>query len=131
MSPWVVLDTMLRLAPVLYDLSDPAGAADLLGQARAVLASRPDGAKPQLIRAEQLALRLASRKRPQPLAEPLTEREEEVLRLLRGTLSLREIGQELFLSANTIKTHARAIYRKLGVSTRQEAVERGHQMGIL
>ena len=131
MSPWVVLDTMLRLAPVLYDLSDPAGAADLLGQARAVLASRPDGAKPQLIRAEQLTLRLASRKRPQPLAEPLTEREEEVLRLLRGTLSLREIGQELFLSANTIKTHARAIYRKLGVSTRQEAVERGHQMGIL
>jgi LuxR family maltose regulon positive regulatory protein len=131
MSPWVVLDTMLRLTPVLCDLSDPAGAADLLGQARAVLASRPDGAKPQLIRAEQLALRLASRKRPQPLAEALTEREAEVLRLLRGTLSLREIGQELFLSANTIKTHSRAIYRKLGVCTRQEAVERGHQMGIL
>ena len=130
-SPWVALDTMLRLALVLYDLSDPAGAAGLLGQARAVLASRPDGAKAQLIRAEQLAVRLASRKRPQPLAEPLTDREEEVLRLLRGTLSLREIGQELFLSANTIKTHARAIYRKLGVSTRQEAVERGREMGIL
>ena len=54
-----------------------------------------------------------------------------MLRLLRGTLSLREIGQELFLSANTIKTHVRAIYRKLGVSTRQEAVELGHPMGIL
>jgi len=130
-SPWVALDTMLRLAPVLSDLSDPAGAAGLLSEARAVLASRPDGAKAQLIRAEQLAARLASRKCPQPLAEPLTDREEEVLRLLRGTLSLREIGQELFLSANTIKTHARAIYRKLGVSTRQEAVERGREMGIL
>ncbi len=130
-SPWVALDTMLRLAPVLSDLGDPAGAAGLLGEARAVLASRPDGAKAQLIRAEQLAVRLASRKRPQPLAEPLTDREEEVLRLLRGTLSRREIGQELFLSANTIKTHARAIYRKLGVSTRQEAVERGREMGIL
>jgi LuxR family maltose regulon positive regulatory protein len=130
-SPWVALDTMLRLAPVLYDLGDQAGAVGLLGEARAVLASRPDGAKAQLIRAEQLAKRFASRQRPQLLAEPLTDREEEVLRLLQGTLSLREIGQELFLSANTIKTHARAIYRKLGVSTRQEAVERGHQMGIL
>ena len=96
-----------------------------------MLASRPDGAKAQLIRAEQLAKRLASGQRPQQLAEPLTDREEEVLRLLRSTLSLREIGQELFLSANTIKTHTRAIYRKLGVSTRQEAIERGHQMGIL
>ena len=130
-SPWVALDTMLRLAPVLYDLGDQAGAAGLLGEARAVLASRPDGAKAQLIRADQLARQLASRQRPRLLAEPLTDREEEVLRLLRGTLSLREIGQQLFLSANTIKTHARAIYRKLGVSTRQEAVERGHQMGIL
>jgi LuxR family maltose regulon positive regulatory protein len=129
-SPWVALDTMLRLAPVLYDLGDSARAAVLLSEARAVLASRPDGAKAQLLRAEQAAKRLASR-RPQPLAEPLSEREEEVLRLLRGTLSLREIGQELFLSANTIKTHTRAIYRKLGVTTRQEAVERGRDMGIL
>ena len=130
-SPWGALDTMLRLASVLYDLGDSAGAAGLLAEARAVLAARPDGAKAQLIRAEQLAQRFASRQRPQQLAEPLTDREEEVLRLLRGTLSLREIGQELFLSSNTIKTHARAIYRKLGASTRQEAVERGHQMGIL
>ena len=130
MSPWVALDTMFRLVPVLYDLGDPAGAAALLGEARAVLAAWPDGAKAQQIRADQLANQLAGRQL-RPLAEPLTDREEEVLRLLRGTLSLREIGQELFLSANTIKTHARAIYRKLGVSTRQEAVEQGHQMGIL
>ena len=130
-SPWIALDTMLRLAPVLYDLGDSARAAVLLGEARAVLASRPDGAKAQLLRTEQAAKRLAGRQRPQSLAEPLTDREEEVLRLLRGTLSLREIGQELFLSANTIKTHTRAIYRKLGVTTRQEAVERGRDMGIL
>jgi len=130
-SPWVALDTMLRLAPVLYDLGDSARAAVLLGEARAVLASRPDGAKAQQVRAEQAGKQLAGRQRPQSLAEPLTDREEEVLRLLRGTLSLREIGQELFLSANTIKTHTRAIYRKLGVATRQEAVERGRDMGIL
>ena len=51
------------------------------------------------------------------LGAPLTEREAAVLRLLRGSLSLREIGQELYLSQNTIKTHTQAIYRKLGVSS--------------
>ena len=65
------------------------------------------------------------------LADPLTEREVAVLRLLQGTLSLREIGQELHLSANTIKTHAQAIYRKLGVSTRHDAVVRGREVGRL
>ena len=116
---------------MLHDLGNPAGAVGLLDEARAVLAAQPDGAQAQLIRAEQLQQRLASSQRPQSLAEPLTDREEEVLRLLRGSLSRREIAQQLFLSANTIKTHARAIYRKLGVSTRQEAVERARETGIL
>jgi len=65
------------------------------------------------------------------LADPLTEREAAVLRLLGGTLSLREIGRELNLSKNTIKTHTRAIYRKLGVSTRHEAVAKGREIGVL
>jgi LuxR family maltose regulon positive regulatory protein len=63
------------------------------------------------------------------LADPLTEREVEVLRMFQGTLSLHEIGQELHLSRNTIKTHTRAIYRKLGVRTRDAAVERGRMAG--
>jgi LuxR family transcriptional regulator, maltose regulon positive regulatory protein len=54
-----------------------------------------------------------------------------VLRLLRGTLSLREISQELYLSPNTVKTHTRAAYRKLGVSTRQDAIARAHETGVL
>jgi len=45
--------------------------------------------------------------------------------------TLREIGQELFLSTNTIKTHTRAIYRKLGATTRAEAVERAYEAGLL
>jgi LuxR family maltose regulon positive regulatory protein len=57
-----------------------------------------------------------------PSAEPLTERETEVLRLLHGSLPAREIGVELGLSRNTIKTHVKAIYRKLGVSTRAAAI---------
>jgi ATP/maltotriose-dependent transcriptional regulator MalT len=46
-------------------------------------------------------------------------------------LSLREIGQELYLSPNTVKTHARAAYRKLGVSTRPDAIARAHETGVL
>ncbi len=63
--------------------------------------------------------------------ESLTESEIRVLRLLRGSLSLREIAAELFLSPNTIKTHTQAIYRKLGVSTRADAIVRGRDTGVL
>jgi len=63
--------------------------------------------------------------------EPLTERETDVLRMLQGTLSLRDIGGELYLSPNTIKTHSRTLYRKLEVSDRQGAVSRGRELGLL
>ena len=65
------------------------------------------------------------------LAEPLTARELTVLRLLRGTLTRREIAQELCVSANTIKSHVRAVYQKLGVSSRRDAIQRGRELGIL
>jgi LuxR family maltose regulon positive regulatory protein len=131
LSPWPTLETLLRLAPVLLDMGDRPGAVTLLDEARDILTSLPDGAEAQLARLERLERRIATR-RPQVIsrADPLTEREEVVLRLLRGTLSLREIGQELHLSQNTVKTHTRAIYRKLGVSTRQDAVEKGRETGI-
>ena len=54
-----------------------------------------------------------------------------MLRLLPSDLSAREIGGELFLSANTIRTHRRAIYRKLRVSSRAEAVARAGELGLL
>jgi LuxR family transcriptional regulator, maltose regulon positive regulatory protein len=57
--------------------------------------------------------------------EPLTQRETEILRLLQGSLSLSEIAGELFISPNTVKTHAKAVYRKLGASSRTEAVRIG------
>lgn len=63
--------------------------------------------------------------------KPLTESEIRVFRLLRGSLSLRQIAAELFLSINTIKTHTQSIYRKLGVSTRDDAIVRGRDTGIL
>jgi ATP/maltotriose-dependent transcriptional regulator MalT len=65
------------------------------------------------------------------LGEPLTEREIRVLRLLRGSLTLPEIGAELGLSPNTIKTRTQVIYRKLGVCTRRDAITQGQHIGIL
>jgi LuxR family maltose regulon positive regulatory protein len=129
-SQWPTIENLLRLAPVRLELGDLPGAVALLGEAREILTSFPDGAGAQLNRLDRLERRLAGPPRTRLAAEPLTDREQAVLRLLRGTLSTREIGQELYLSGNTIKTHTRSIYRKLGVSSRQEAVERGRQLGL-
>jgi LuxR family transcriptional regulator, maltose regulon positive regulatory protein len=66
-----------------------------------------------------------------PGASALTAAELRLLPLLSTHLSLPEIGQELFLSRNTIKTEANSIYRKLGVSTRSQAVTRSRELGLL
>jgi ATP/maltotriose-dependent transcriptional regulator MalT len=61
----------------------------------------------------------------------LCERERELLPLLASTLSQREIGTVLHLSLNTVKTHGRLLFRKLGVSSRAEAVARARELGLL
>ena len=129
-SPWPVIDTMFRMASVLYDLGDRPAATALLGEAREMLAAWPDGAEAQWARLHRLERRNATSPR-RAAGEPLTGREVTVLRMLRSTLSLREIGQQLYLSPNTVKTHAKAIYRKLDVSTRDDAIARGQDIGIL
>ncbi|SDZ28322.1 LuxR family transcriptional regulator, maltose regulon positive regulatory protein [Micromonospora pattaloongensis] len=64
-------------------------------------------------------------------AEPLTERELTILRYLQSTLSNGEIAAELFLSVNTVKTHVRNIYQKLGAPRRREAVRRARELRLL
>ncbi|MDT7769471.1 MAG: hypothetical protein QOI30_2481, partial [Mycobacterium sp.] len=61
----------------------------------------------------------------------LTSKELEVLRLLPTRLSRREIGQRLYVSLNTVKTHQRALHRKLGVEDRRAAVTRAREFGLL
>jgi DNA-binding NarL/FixJ family response regulator len=53
-----------------------------------------------------------------------------VLRALRGPLSRREIGAQLYLSINTVKGYTASLYRKLGVASRAEAVARGRELGL-
>ncbi len=71
-----------------------------------------------------------SRQAP-PLFEDFSERELDVLRLLGGELSQREIADLLFISFNTVKSHSKSIYRKLGVGSRTEAVARARELAVI
>jgi LuxR family maltose regulon positive regulatory protein len=74
---------------------------------------------------------VSSRNEEDTVAEELTAKEHEVLRLLATRLSRREIGQRLYVSLNTVKTHQRALYRKMGVENRNAAVTRARELGLL
>jgi LuxR family maltose regulon positive regulatory protein len=65
------------------------------------------------------------------VAPALTRAELRVLRLLPTHLSFGEIAERLFVSANTIKTQAHAVYRKLDATSRSTAVARGRELGLL
>jgi len=67
----------------------------------------------------------------QPLVEPLSERELEVLRLLASELDGPEIARELTVSLPTVRTHTQNIYTKLGVNSRRAAVRRADELGLL
>ncbi len=69
--------------------------------------------------------------RPGPDDLPLSEREREVLALIAGGSTNREIAQELYLSPHTVKGHTRELYRKLNARNRAEAVQRAQRVGVL
>jgi LuxR family transcriptional regulator, maltose regulon positive regulatory protein len=68
---------------------------------------------------------------PDPLLTPLTDRELAMLAALPSMQSNAEIAAEFFVSVNTVKAHLKALYRKLGVGSRREAVRRGRELGLL
>jgi len=69
--------------------------------------------------------------RTHELLDPLSARETVVLRYLPTLLSNQEIAGELFVSVNTVKTHLKSIYRKLGVSDRREAVRLARELRLV
>ena len=130
LGPWSSIVPTLLLARIRLEAGNQAGAAELAEEAREVLTALPEGTEALRARLAELDRRIGAGNHEARTAEPLTEREAAVLRLLGGTLSVREIGHELYVSANTVKTHTQAIYRKLGVSTRHDAVAQGKRLGI-
>ena len=91
----------------------------------------PDGMGMMASRLDAIQVALRERLAESGLAAPLTARELDVLRLLQGSLSLHDIGRELFLSANTVKTHTNAVYRKLGAHSRAEAVRLARESRLI
>jgi LuxR family maltose regulon positive regulatory protein len=65
------------------------------------------------------------------LVEPLSERELDVLRLLRTDLDGPEIARELVVALSTVRTHTKSIYGKLGVNSRRAAVGRAEELGLV
>jgi len=123
--------TLLLLASVQRDHGDLPGARSLLDQARALIEALADpGAMPALLERAQQELNRTQPGGPQLMA-PLTERELAVLRLLPTRLSASEIGRELSVSVNTVRSQIQAIYRKLQVSTRTDAVDHARRLGLL
>jgi LuxR family maltose regulon positive regulatory protein len=69
--------------------------------------------------------------RTQPLIEPLSERELEVLRLLITGFSTPEIARELFIAVSTVRSHVKSIYSKLNVHKRKDAIQRAQELELL
>jgi LuxR family transcriptional regulator, maltose regulon positive regulatory protein len=123
--------TLLALAELRRQQGRREEAQRLHDEARHAVRSCADpGILGELLSRLERRLRLTPRRntRGGPAPEALTDAELDVLRLLRSELSQREIGTELYISLNTVKSHTRSIYRKLGVATREEAVKRAREL---
>jgi LuxR family maltose regulon positive regulatory protein len=124
---------LLTHAGVKGALGDRRAAKDMLREARQTAEACVDpGVLPELVAKVERRLRLVpSRVTRAPYEEDLSERELAVLRLLATDLTQREIGEALYVSFNTVKTHVKSIFRKLDVATRPDAVSRARELKLL
>jgi LuxR family transcriptional regulator, maltose regulon positive regulatory protein len=131
LSPWPTLIGLLALAPVRAARGDRAGGRAVLAEARTILEMYPDaGMFPELLECQERKLR-ARKPREGQLDGELTQRELDVLRLLGGELSTRQMAQSLYVAPSTVRTQIKSIYRKLGVSSRSAAVKEAQAKGLL
>lgn len=144
----VVVEALLDRARIRRLCGDREGAREHLADLRAMLARMADPGSYAVWLAEEESAAGTTATSPAPAGhalpappalpanpglpgERLSAREVEVLRMLRSEYSLPEIAQHLYVSYNTVKTHTRGIYRKLGVGGRSAAVAAARQQGYL
>nr|WP_232001135.1 LuxR C-terminal-related transcriptional regulator [Mycobacterium sp. 1165178.9] len=129
-----VAKALLIRAEIFEDLGDHQNAKASLEEVATLVCGCADaGIAPTLLAAARRSAGVAATSRNESCVagEELTPKELEVLRLLATRLSRREIGQRLYVSLNTVKTHQRAVYRKLRVEHRGAAVSRARELGLL
>ena len=130
-APWVSIDARIFLARTLLLLGDVHLAHAVVHEAVQYLALVPDR---HLLDPRVSEIDAATAAETVPLgvmAAPVTPAELRVLRYLPTHLTFAAIADELFVSRNTVKTQAIAIYRKLGVSSRDRAVQTAQSLGLL
>ena len=126
---------LLSDAQVKHLLGETAAARDSLREAHQAVAQCADpGILPDMLTRAERRMRTNARPRAeheQHYEAELSDRELAVLKLLPSKLSQREIGDTLYVSLNTVKTHVKSIYRKLDAATRDEAVGRARELQLL
>jgi LuxR family transcriptional regulator, maltose regulon positive regulatory protein len=128
-QPLDLAHALLHVVSVARTIGNYGRASSALEEARALVDSCPD---PGMLLTGWLAqLTPSSDRHEASEGDALTERELVVLRLLRGSLSEREIGNELYLSYNTVHSHTRSIYKKLGATSRARALEVARSRGLI
>jgi LuxR family transcriptional regulator, maltose regulon positive regulatory protein len=128
--PFYAVQTRLELVRAYIALTDVGGARTVLREVDDLLRRQPDLG---VLRdqAAELRAQLDAMRADVLGASALTAAELRVLPLLATHHSFREIGEHLHLSPHTVKTQAIAIYRKLGVSSRSQAIQHAHDLGLL
>ena len=126
--PWLSMLVRLELAHGLVTLRNRESAVALLAEVDELARICPDALSAELeeVRREVDALAEVD----SPSQTGLTPAELRLLPLLATHLSFREIGEELYVSRNTVKTQAISVYRKLGVSSRSEAISEARRLGL-
>ena len=130
-APWYVAEVRIVLSRAALRLTDVVGARTLLDDASRALRAAPET---PVLRAwlDEARAQVESYSASAAIAPgSLTTAELRILRLLPTHLSFREMGSRLYVSPNTVKTQAQAVYRKLDASSRSEAVVRARDLGLL
>jgi LuxR family maltose regulon positive regulatory protein len=130
-SGWANVQTRLVLAHTAIQIGDGAGADRMIREAREYLVQQPDAVRAlqQIALLEQLLA--DAPRRSSTGASTLTTAELRVLHYLPTHFSLGEIAERLYVSRYTVKTHCGSIYRKLGVTSRSDAVDAARRSGLL